>query len=92
MIGSFCINVTYLSTFGGIAFLVSEQLDVCLGPQLLTWMNSNPTMDKQLQSLLRFEISSPFPIFNDAAVEICVQIKKFIPHFIGYIITYPWYD
>ena len=38
------------------------------------------------------EITDPFPNVNGAAVEIWERMSNFIPHFTGYVITYPCYD
>ena len=35
------------------------------------------------------EITYPFPNFNGAVVEVLEWIVDFIPHFTGYVITYP---
>ena len=38
------------------------------------------------------EITNPFPNFNGAVVEVWEWISNFTPHFIGYVITYPYWD
>ena len=38
------------------------------------------------------EITSPFPNFNGATVEVWKWRSNFIPHFTGYVITYPCWD
>ena len=39
-----------------------------------------------------YEITYPFPNFNGCTVEIWEWLSNFIPHFIGRLITYPWWD
>ena len=38
------------------------------------------------------EIIYQFPNFNGAAIEVWEWISNFIPHFIGHVISYPWWD
>ena len=55
--------------------LLSE--DCFKGRYLLTWITSNPSIDKYLYPLC------------DRTVEVWECISNFIPHFTGHVITYP---
>ena len=62
------------------------------GPILLTLINS-PTWISNYNEYKEWdEIIHPFPNFSGAAVEVWEWIHKFIPHFTGYVITYPCWD
>ena len=39
-----------------------------------------------------YEITYPFPNFNDAADEVREGINNLIPHFTGHVITFPCWD
>ena len=39
-----------------------------------------------------YEITYPFPNFNGYTVEVWEWLSNFIPHFTGYVITYPYWD
>ena len=47
-------------------------------------------MNNHIHYEVRTEITYPFPNVNDATIEVWGWISKFIPHFTGHAITYPW--
>ena len=59
-----------------------------------TWINFDPSMDKQLYPLYTVwdEITDPFSHFNSATAEVWVWISNFIIHSIGNVIAYPYWD
>ena len=57
---------------------------------LVTWINYNPSMDKQMPS--KGEIVYPFPNFNGRTVKVWEWISNVAPHFIMNVITYPSSD
>ena len=55
---------------------------------LLTWINLNCNIYCKVLD----EITNPFKNYNGAAVEVFEWISIFILHFIGRVITQPWWD
>ena len=80
------------------------QLSCCPEPLLPTWINFNPSMEKNLHPLQNVrwnyyihykvwaEIIHPFPNFNGCTVEVWEWINNFSPYFTGHVITYPCWD
>ena len=51
-----------------------------LGPLLSTWIDFNPSRDKKITPILRYEITYLFSNFNGAAVEVWEWVTNLIPH------------
>ena len=64
-----------------------------LAPLLLTWFNFNPSMDKPLHQLYSVEWNYlSIHKLRQCTVEVWERKSNFIPHFTGYVITYPCWD
>ena len=85
----FCLSLNVLMWSDTAAYVYNIYVLVCA---MLIWLSKLFKFSMSCHRCILLVVYSIIPNFNSSTVEVWEWLSNFIPHFTGYVVTYPCWD